>query len=76
MPDFAQVVFDRGEEIAQQLHYMEGCDAALMELLDTALATAPMHVQGAVYAVVEAQRLFRANAVAHAERLTKEACLH
>ena len=76
MLDFAQDVFDAGEAIAQHLDHAAGCDDALERLLDEAMAGAPVAVQRAVNAVLEAQRQFRATASRETERLTRAAAVH
>lgn len=70
--DRTQFLFDTGEDLAHLLAHLEGCESALMALLDEDLARRP-DMGRSVFAVLEAQARFRQSAQAHAQALTRYA---
>lgn len=70
--DHGQAIFEAGEELADLLAYLDGCEAALVALLDEDLARRPDQGRP-VLAVLEAQRRFRMAAAAQVRAVTLQA---
>ena len=68
MHDRSQNTFDRAEEIGDALHSLAGCEDALMAVLDEPLSQTPDKGRAA-YGVLQAMRLFRAEAADAIEAL-------
>jgi len=68
--DLEQAGFEIGEEITEALHYAEGCEAALHNMLAQKLAREPDRGQQAL-ALLAAIGGFRLRAKGHADVLTR-----
>lgn len=63
-------LFEEGEAIADSLSNLRGIEDALVQVLEPVLALEPDRGRR-VYALIEAMGLFRANAAACADRITR-----
>ena len=68
MHDRSQNTFERAEEIGDTLHSLAGCEDALLAVLDEPLSQTPDKGRAA-YGVLQAMRLFRAEAADAIEAL-------
>jgi hypothetical protein len=66
--DPMQTVFDAAEVIAQALDHHNGCEDALLDVLDPHLAQLPDRGRR-VFAIIEAMRRFRLEATEETRRL-------
>jgi hypothetical protein len=70
MSDIMQEVFDNAEELSLALHYIAGCEDALVAILDEPMARAPDKGR-AVYALLASIACFRAQAAALSDRMAR-----
>jgi hypothetical protein len=63
-------LFEEGEAIAESLSHQRGIEDALVQVLEPVLAQEPDRGRR-IYALIEAMGLFRADAAARAERITR-----
>ncbi len=63
-------LFEEGEAIADSLSNLRGIEDALVQVLEPVLAQEPDRGRR-VYALIEAMGLFRAEAAARADRITR-----
>lgn len=63
-------LFEEGEGIAESLSHLGGIEDALVQVLEPVLAQEPDRGRR-VYALIEAMGLFRADAAARADRITR-----
>jgi len=66
-------LFDEGEAIAESLSNLRGIEDALVQVLEPVLAQEPDRGRR-IYALIEAMGLFRADAAARADRITRSGC--